>query len=86
MKLHHLLNSMTHFKVQVIVSSVMSSLVLSLLPKQPRLDYQKILMAFPKIISPYNGNVQIKHDVTHYTETKGPPVHMLNSNVWPKSD
>ena len=31
-------------------------------------------MEFPTITNPYNGNVQIKHDITHHIETKGPPV------------
>ena len=43
-KSHHLLDPLTQLKVQGIVSSVMSSLVLSLLLKQPKSDYQKILM------------------------------------------
>ena len=39
MKSHRLLDPLTHLKVQGIVSSVTSSLVLSLLPKQPKTDY-----------------------------------------------
>ena len=72
-------------KVQGIASSVTSSLVLSLLPKQPRSDYQKILIDFPAITSLYNENVQIKHHVTHHIETKG-PLFILNSDNWPWSN
>ena len=42
MKLHHLLDPLMHLKVQGITSSVTSSLVLSLLPKQPKSDYEKM--------------------------------------------
>ena len=69
-----LLDPLTHLKVQGIVSSVTSSLVLYLLPKQPKSDYQKILMDFTTITSPYNWNVQIKHDIAHNVESKGSPV------------
>ena len=75
MKSHRLLDPLTHLKVQGITSSVTSSLVLSLLPRQPKSDYQKILMDFPTITNPYNGNVLIKHDITHHIETRGPPVY-----------
>ena len=74
MKSHHLMDPLTHLKVQGISSLVTSSLVLQLLPKQPKSDYKQILMDFPAITSPYNGNVQIMHDVTHHIGTKGPPV------------
>ena len=84
MKLHCLLDPLTHLKVQGVVSSLTSSLVLSLLPKLPKSDYQKVLMDFPTITSPYNGNVQIKRNVTHSIETKG-PLYVLNPDVWPQS-
>ena len=85
MKLHRLLDLLTHLKVQSIASSATSSLVRSLLPRQPKSDYQKILMDFPTITCPYNGNVQIKHNATYHIETKG-PLYELNSDVWPQSD
>ena len=75
MKSHCLLDPLTHLKVQSIVSSVTSSLVLSLLRWQPKLDYQKTLMDFPTITSTYNGNVQIKHEETHHIGIRGTPVH-----------
>ena len=74
MKSHRFLDPLTRLKVQGIASSVMSSLVLSLLPKKPKTDYEKILMDFPNITNPYNGNIQIKDDVTHHIETRGPLV------------
>ena len=54
---HRLLDPLTHLKLQGIASSVTSSLVLSLLSKQPKTDYQKILMDFLTITNPYNGNI-----------------------------
>ena len=54
MKSHRLLDPLTHLKLQGIASSGTSSLVLSLLPKQPKTDYQKILTDFPTITNPYN--------------------------------
>ena len=82
MKACHLLDPLTHLKVQGIASSVTSSLVLSLLSKPPKSDYQKILIDFPTITSPYNGNVQIKHDVTLHIETRD-SLYSLNPDVWP---
>ena len=84
-KSHLLLDLLTHLKVQGIMDLVMSSLVLSLFPKQPKSDYQKILMEFPTITSPYNGNVQIKYDVTHHIVTRS-PLYVLNPAVWPQTD
>ena len=71
MQLHCLLDPLTHLKVQGIASLVTSSLVLSLLSRQPKSDYQRILMDFPTITNPYNGNVEIKHNVTNHIETRG---------------
>ena len=85
MKSHRLLDPLTHLEVQGIVSSVTSSLVVTLLPKQSKSDYQKIFMDFPTITNPYTGEVQIKHEVTHYIETRG-PLYTLNPDVWPQSD
>ena len=79
------LDTLTHLKVQGIASSITSSLVLSLLPKQLKSNYKKILMDFPATTSPYNRNIQIKHNVTHYTETKG-PLYALNPDIQPQSD
>ena len=74
MRAQRLTDSVTHLKVQGMTSSVTSSLVLSLLPQQPMSDYERILREFPSITRPYNNDVEIKHDVTHHIETKGPPV------------
>ena len=74
----------THLKVQGITFSVTSSLDLSLIPKQPRSDYQKILMDFPTTTSPYIGNIEIKHDKTHHIETRGPPVHTKSWHLAPE--
>ena len=65
---------LTHLKVQGIASLVTSSLVLSFLLQQHRLDHEKILMDFPATTSSYNGNIKIQHNVTHHIESKGPPV------------
>ena len=75
MKSHRLLDPLTYLKVQSIAnaSSATLSLALSLPDKQPKSDYQNILMDFQAITNPYNGNVQIKHDITHHIETRGPP-------------
>ena len=85
MKSHRVLDPLMHLNVQGITSSVTPSLVLSLLPKQLKSDYQKLLIDFPTITSPYNRNAQIKHDITHPIETKG-PLYVLNPDVWPQSD
>ena len=53
MKSHRPLDPLKHLKAQGVTSSVTSSLVLSLLPMQPKSDYEKILMDFPAITSPY---------------------------------
>ena len=42
------------------------------------------LMDFPPITSPYNGNVQIMHNVTHHIGTKGPPVHTESWRLVPE--
>ena len=74
MRSQRLTDSLTQLKVQGMTSSVTSSLVLSLLPQQPVTEYEKILRDFPSVTRPYNHDVEIKHDVTHHIETKGPPV------------
>ena len=65
METRRLTDRLTQLNVQGIASSVTSSLVLSLLPKQPQSDYEKILFEFPAITRPYNGTMEVKHDVTH---------------------
>ena len=67
-------DALTQLKVQLMTSSVTSSLVFSLLPQQPVLEYERILRDFPSISRTYNNDEEIKHDVTHHIETKGPPV------------
>ena len=74
MRAQRLTDSVTQLKVQGITSSVASSLVLSLLPQEPVSNYERILRDYPSITRPYNNDVEIKHDVTHHIETKGPPV------------
>ena len=74
MRSQRLTDSLTQLKVQGKLSQVTSSLVLSLLPKQPVSDYERILGEYPSITRPYNNDVEIKHDVTHHIETKGIPV------------
>ena len=74
MRSQRLTDSLTQLKVQGMTSSVTSSLVLSVLPKQPVSEYEKILSEYPSLTRPYNNDVEVKHDVTHHIETKGPPV------------
>ena len=74
MRSKRLTDSLTQLKVQGTISPVTSSLVLSLLPKQSVSEYERILLDFPAITRPYNNNLEIKHNVTHHIETKGPPV------------
>ena len=74
MRSQRLTDSVTQLKVQSMTSSVTSSLVLSRLPQQLVSEYNRILRDFPSISRPYNNDVEIKHDVTHHIETKGPSV------------
>ena len=74
MRSQRLTDSLTQLKVQGMTSSVTSSLVLSVLPKQPVSKYEKILSEYSSLTRPYNNDVEVKHDVTHHIETKGPPV------------
>ena len=67
----HLADSLTQLEVQGTISPVTSSLILSLLPKQLMMDYERILLDFPTITHPYNNDMEIKHNVTHHIETKG---------------
>ena len=74
MRSQRLIDSSTQLKVRGTTSSVTSSLVLSLLPQQLAPEYERIIRDFPSITRPYNHDLEIKHDVTHHIETKGPPV------------
>ena len=74
MRLRSLMDMITQLKVQGTTSSVTSSLVLSLLPQQLVSEYERILRDFPTITRPYSNDVEIKHNVTHTIEMKGPPV------------
>ena len=74
MRSQHLTDSLTQLKVEGKLSQVTSSLILSLLEKQSVSEYEKILWEYPSITRPYNNDVEVKHDVTHHIETKGPPV------------
>ena len=84
MRTQRLTDRLTQLRVQGIASSVTSSLVLSLLPKQPKSDYEKILLDFPSITRPYNGNMEVKHDVTHHVDHSEWSVDSLRHTlIWP---
>ena len=69
-----LTDPLTEINVQGTISPVTSSFVLSLLPKQSKSDYERILLDYPAITRPYNNDMEVKHNVTHDIGTKGPPV------------
>ena len=60
MRSQRLTNSLTQLKVQSKLSQVTSSLVLSLLLKQPVSDYEWILGEYPSITRPYNNVMEKK--------------------------
>ena len=84
MKSHRLLDPLTHLKVQGVASLVASFLILSLLLKQPKSDYQKMLMEFPTITSPYDGNIQIRHDVSTILKPEAPAVCVKPRSLAPE--
>ena len=41
-------------------------------------------MDFPTITNPYNGNVRMKHDITHHIETIEAPLYALPQRLAPE--
>ena len=56
----------------------------SLLPKQPKTDFDAILLTYPDIVQPCNTEAPIKHNVTHHINTVGPPLHARPCRLSPE--
>ena len=56
----------------------------TLLPKQPTTEFEKILMNYTDIVKPCTTEQPIKHNVTHYISTTGPPVHARPRRLSPE--
>ena len=46
-----------------------------MLPKHPATEFEAILVDYTEIIRPYTTEQPVKHNITHYINTVGPPVH-----------
>ena len=68
-----LIDTHTHLQVQGILSSGFSPRP-SLCPKDTSNPYRKLLTEFPALTQITTPDTPVKHDITHYVETTGPPV------------
>jgi len=66
-------DEVTQFKVQEILSAV-SSPSPSLLPRQSPDEFHVVLSDFPELLQPQCGEQPVKHDITNYIVTTGPPI------------
>ena len=68
------MDSLTQLQVQGIVTQEQSPSP-TLLPKQPTTEFEAILRNYTDIVKPCTAEQPVKHNVTHYISTSGPPVH-----------
>ena len=71
---NRLMDSLTQLQVQGIAVQEQSPSP-TMLPKQPATEFEAILTSYAEIVTPCTTEQPIKHDVTHYINTVGPPVH-----------
>ena len=83
MRHHRLSDVVTHLHIQGI-TCVVTSPSPSLLPRQPRSVYDKILADFPSLTQPRTSEVPVKHEVTHHIETTGPPASARARRLGPE--
>ena len=73
MRRNRLSDALTHLKVQGIVSHGLSPSP-TFPASRPKSDFEAILSEFLAVTQPCSIEQPIKHDVTHYIKTTGPPV------------
>ena len=83
MRHRRLLDTRTQLSVQGVISSSPSPSP-TLLPKKPSNDFTAIMAEFPTITQPYSKDRPIKHDITHYINTTGPPVSVCSQRLAPE--
>ena len=82
LKYNRLVDGITQLHIQGI-SIQTSSPSPSLLPKQPKTDFDAILSTYPYIVQPCNTEALVKHNVTDHINTVGPPVHARSHRLSP---
>ena len=80
---NRLLDTLTQLHIQGIAVQN-SSPSPTLLSKQPKTDFETILSAYPDIVQPCNIERPVKHNVTHFINTVGPPVHARPRRLSPE--
>ena len=71
---NHLVDNITQLQVEGIAIQEQSPNP-TLLPKLPTTEFESILMNYMDIVKPCTTEQRIKHNVTHFISTTGPPVH-----------
>ena len=56
----------------------------TILPKHPTTEFEAILMNYAEIVRPCTTEQPIKHQVTHFINTVGPPVHTRPRRLSPE--
>ena len=80
---NRLVDSLTQLQVQGIVIQEQSPSP-TLLPKQPTTEFEAILRNYTDIVKPCTAEQLVKHNVTHYISTSGPPVHARPRRLSPE--
>ena len=83
MRHNRLSDALTQLKIQGIVSD-MPSPSPTLLPRQPKSEYEAILTEFPAVTRPCGTEQPIKHSVTHHITTTGPPISSRTRRLSPE--
>lgn len=83
LKHNRLVDGITQLHIQGISTQVPSPSP-TLLPKEPKTDFDTILSTYPDIVQPCNTESPVKHNVTHHINTVGPPVHARPRRLSPE--
>lgn len=78
-----LTDAVTNLVVQGVATAV-PSLSPTFLPKEPTNEFEAVLLEFPDVIQPFDGERPIKHSVTHHIKTTGPPIHSRTRRLAPE--